>query len=154
VIKNYFEDKKLKTCFTDKILLTGSFRNEQERKKYGNEIRNRLNGLSDHTLKYLIENYGKQTDTILTAAEKISDPQDVALLKAEIEFCVSFEMVSTLADFFVRRTGLLYFNIRRLRAHLKMAAQYMQDRLEWSDERTKEEIRIIENLVKSATEFN
>jgi glycerol-3-phosphate dehydrogenase len=31
VIKNYFEDKKLKTCFTGKILLTGSFRTDQER---------------------------------------------------------------------------------------------------------------------------
>ncbi|MFM8659323.1 MAG: glycerol-3-phosphate dehydrogenase C-terminal domain-containing protein, partial [Candidatus Nitrosotenuis sp.] len=36
------------------------------------------------------------------------------LLREEIDYCIRKEMVTGLSDFFIRRTGLLYFDPARM----------------------------------------
>jgi glycerol-3-phosphate dehydrogenase len=153
VIKNYFEKKNLKPCFTDKIRLTGSFANYEEVKKYRQAIRNRVNGLNERLARYLVENYGKQTDIILAQAEKVKGDQELALLNSELQFGIEHEMVSSLSDFFVRRTGLLYFDIQRVRKYFQSAALHLQERLGWSEQRKIDEIKKLEKLIQSVTQF-
>lgn len=154
VAKIYFEKKSLKQCFTEKIRLTGSFANNDEVRKYKESLRGRLGGLTDQTIRYLVENYGNQTDVILASAERKKEEQEVALLKAELEFSVEHEMVSSLSDFFVRRSGLVYFNVHRAKRWLSVAAEHLQPILQWSAQRKQEEILKLENTINAVTHFN
>jgi len=112
VIEKYFDDLE-SPCQTESIPFTGSdFKNYDQVKEYIVDISNRLqkNGLADRAA-YLVHNYGKQTDLILNYLETLKEPVNLkALVKSELWFCIDQEMVVQPADFFIRRTGLLYFD--------------------------------------------
>jgi glycerol-3-phosphate dehydrogenase len=149
VIKNHFESRKLKPCFTDRIRLTGSLLDYDEVKQYLKALQSRV---SLRVARYLVENYGKQSEEILSATSSSEDPE-LSLIKAELQFGIDREMVSSLSDFFIRRTGLVYFDIHRVRKWKETAAAIMQERLKWSDERRKEEIEKLEEQIHLVTQF-
>jgi glycerol-3-phosphate dehydrogenase len=149
VIKNHFESRKLKPCFTDRIRLTGSLLDYDEVKQYLKTLQSRV---SLRVARYLVENYGKQSEEILSATSSSEDPE-LSLIKAELQFGIDREMVSSLSDFFIRRTGLVYFDIHRVRKWKEAAAAIMQERLKWSDERRKEEIEKLEEQIHLVTQF-
>jgi glycerol-3-phosphate dehydrogenase len=149
VIKNHFESRKLKPCFTDRIRLTGSLLDYDEVKQYLKALQSRV---SLRVARYLVENYGKQSEEILSATSSSEDPE-LSLIKAELQFGIDREMVSSLSDFFIRRTGLVYFDIHRVRKWKETAAAIMQERLTWSDERRKEEIEKLEEQIHLVTQF-
>ena len=113
------EDIELKKCYTDKIPLCGNeFKKFKHVKKYIEEIALRLQpeGFETYNAWYLVTNYGKQTETILETYAQLNDPdKKVRLAKAELKFGIDFEMVQTPMDFFIRRTGRLYFDIESIR---------------------------------------
>jgi glycerol-3-phosphate dehydrogenase len=149
VIKNHFEDRKLKPCFTDRIRLTGSMLNYDEVKQYLKTLQSRV---SLRVARYLVENYGKQSEEILSATSSSDDPE-FSLIKAELQFGIEQEMVSSLSDFFIRRTGLVYFDIHRVRKWKEAAATIMQERLKWSDQKRKDEIAKLEEQINLVTQF-
>lgn len=108
-----------KTCTTDKITLCGSdFKKNKHVKKYISEIYERLapEGFTKYNAWYLVTNYGKQTETILALYAKQKDQdQIIAMAKAELRFTIENEMVITPMDFFIRRTGRLYFDIESVK---------------------------------------
>lgn len=121
VAKRMEEDHeiKVKPCVTDQIPLCGNeFKKYKGVKKYIAEVHGRLSadGFSKYDAWYMVTNYGKQTETILElyAKQKDDDPQ-IGLAKAELQFCIDHEMVQTPMDFFIRRTGRLYFDINSIR---------------------------------------
>lgn len=121
VAKRMEEDHEIevKPCVTDQIPLCGNeFKKYKGVKKYIAEVHGRLsaNGFSKYDAWYLVTNYGKQTETILElyAKQKDEDHQ-IGLAKAELQFCIDHEMVQTPMDFFIRRTGRLYFDIDSIR---------------------------------------
>jgi glycerol-3-phosphate dehydrogenase len=62
-------------------------------------------------------------------------------------------MVCSLEDFFVRRTGLIYFEIRKvIRFHTEIA-QYLKTLLGWSFAQTELEIKKIQARIHEATQF-
>tara|TARA_R110000796_G_scaffold183498_1_gene299873 strand:- start:406 stop:2070 length:1665 start_codon:yes stop_codon:yes gene_type:complete len=113
------EDIELKKCYTDKIPLCGNdFKKFKHVKKYIEEISSRLlpEGFETYDAWYLVTNYGKQTETILETYAQLNDAdKKVRLAKAELKFGINFEMVQTPMDFFIRRTGRLYFDIDSIR---------------------------------------
>ena len=75
-------------------------------------------GLEPSLATYLVHNYGRQTDEIIKQLKTRSEKdRDTALVLAELDFALRNEMVITPSDFFIRRTGMLYFNIARLDKH-------------------------------------
>ena len=110
---------KLEKCSTDTIPLVGSdFKKYKQVKKYMAEVAARINpkGLSDQDAWFLVTNYGKQTELILDAFESMNDKEALdALIRAEVRFTIDYERVSTPMDFYIRRTGRLYFDIEQLR---------------------------------------
>lgn len=149
VIKNHFEDRKLKPCSTDRIRLTGAPQSHGEVKQYLNSLQSRV---SPRVARYLIENYGKQADEILYSMSA-SEDAELALMKAELMFGIEKEMVSSLSDFFIRRTGLVYFGIHRVRKCMHPAATIMQEQLKWNDQKKEEEIRKLEEQIRLVTQF-
>ncbi|MGI9547545.1 MAG: glycerol-3-phosphate dehydrogenase/oxidase [Flavobacteriaceae bacterium] len=101
------------------IPLCGSeFKKYKQVKKYIQDVYERIKseGFVEHDAWFLVTNYGKQTETILEnyASQKDKDPF-IRMAKAELHFCIDYEMVTNPMDFFIRRTGRLYFNINSLR---------------------------------------
>ncbi|MEQ8218264.1 MAG: glycerol-3-phosphate dehydrogenase/oxidase [Arenibacter sp.] len=109
----------VKDSDTEHIPLCGNdFKKYKYVKKYIAEIHERLTpeGFSQYDAWYLVTNYGKQTETILQYYSKQKEDDHVlGMAKAELKFTIENEMVQTPMDFFIRRTGRLYFDIDSIR---------------------------------------
>ena len=122
IVKKMEEDgePELKECSTDKIPLFGNdgFKKSKHVQKYIDEIFARIkpDGFTKHDAWFLVTNYGKQTETILDTYTSLKDKDiHVRMAKAELRFGIDFEMVQNPMDFFIRRTGRLYFDIDSVR---------------------------------------
>lgn len=158
VIRKHFEDRRLKPCFTQNIKLAGDgFTNVEDVKLYIHAIIYQLKtaGLSEQTARYLVENYGRQAATILEQFTALTEPADadLRLLLAEAAYTAQHEMVVTLQDFFVRRTGLLYFGIQRVRNGKGAVAALLKEQLRWSDARMQRELQSLDTLLQQTTSF-
>lgn len=102
-------------CTTDQIPLCGNeFKKYKHVKNYISQIYERLipEGFTKYDAWYLVTNYGKQTETIMEYyAQQKDDDHAIGMAKAELRFTIDHEMVQTPMDFFIRRTGRLYFDI-------------------------------------------
>ena len=154
VIKRNFSDRSLKDCHTAVVTLSGGvFRNAKEVVEYAHQVRAKLEttGL-DRYAHYLVSNYGRQCDVILEYVQKMDDPgTDVALAKAELWFCIHHEMVISPVDFFVRRTGMLFFHMDRLPVLVQSIMEEFKQYFEWSDEKLNQELKKLNHAIKEAT---
>ena len=71
--------------------------------------------------------------------------------KSELWFCIHYEMVISPLDFFVRRTGMLFFYMNRLPALVQPVMQEFKKYFEWSDEKVNEELEKLNQAIKEAT---
>ncbi|RMA58687.1 glycerol kinase GlpK [Ulvibacter antarcticus] len=147
-----------KESHTDKITLTTpSMANKLEVKTYIEEVQNKLIqiGATDvHEAWYLTTTYGKQADTIIRKSGTFSNEKaEERLIRAELWYCVQYEMTNTLADFFVRRTGRLYFNIESIEKYRTIILKDFIVYFDWDNHRVAKEIEILELLVKDASTF-
>jgi glycerol-3-phosphate dehydrogenase len=118
------QDVPFEECTTETIPLCGNvgFKKYKHVKKYIAEVYNRLKpeGFTEYDAWYLVTNYGKQTETILETYDTLKDKdRHVRMAKAELRFGVDFEMVQNPMDFFIRRTGRLYFDIESVSILMK-----------------------------------
>lgn len=158
VIRKHHADLKGADCYTDRIPLTGyRFQSTKQVKSYIQSIAKTLMPypISGHTARYLVETYGKQADIIIGQFMRSLDEYEaeLSLLKAEAWFCVQYEMVTGLQDFFVRRTGLLYFEIRKVIQHKLAIAVYLKDLLQWDDKIMERELLALDNEIREVTEI-
>ncbi len=137
---------QLKECYTDKIPLCGNdgFKKFKHVKKYIKQIYDRikLDGFTKYDAWALVTRYGKQTETILKTYNDLKDTEKyVRIAKAELRFCIDYEMVQNPMDFFIRRTGRLYFDIDSVRHLMEPILQEFKEIykveeaqiLEWRD---------------------
>ncbi len=122
IAKKMEEEHKaaLKECYTEEIPLAGNvdFKKFKHVTKYIAEIYNRIkeDGFTKHDAWFLVTNYGKQTELILNTYASLKDKDKyVRMAKAELHFGIDYEMVQNPMDFFIRRTGRLYFDIDSVR---------------------------------------
>lgn len=104
---------------TAEIPLCGSdFKKFKHVRKYIKEVHQRISndGFSEYDAWFLVTNYGKQTEIILEMYKAIEEGEAaVRMAKAELQFGLTYEMVVNPMDFFIRRTGRLYFDIQSVR---------------------------------------
>ena len=62
-------------------------------------------------------------------------------------------MINSLADFFVRRTARLYFNISSISKHLEVVLKDCRTFLSWDDKRVSDEQKLMNELVQDATNY-
>src|SRR5690606_467283 len=111
--------------------------------------------LPAHIPDYLIENYGQQIVVILdqwTDRDPNENPE-LSLLKAELAFCVRYEMVCTLLDFLVRRTGLIHFDINKVIRWRSEIVQAARKIYQWDEARLKREVYALDTLLDAITHF-
>lgn len=139
-------NKELKSK-TKKIKVKGNdFKSYKAVNKYKKKLVEKYSELEEGQIEYLVDLYGTQAEPIL------SDPNFSNLL-AEVDFCIRYEMVRHLTDFFIYRTGRLYFDIDSVVANLDTVADFMAQKLSWSDAQLDSEKSAILEEIKLATTF-
>jgi glycerol-3-phosphate dehydrogenase len=155
VVRKHFSERKLKDCTTHEISLTKSgLKSAGDVKAYVGKIRKVFTELNIDPAEAatIVELYGRQSDMIIDKIKKHSQrPPSEALIISQLEFSIEHEMMNTLSDFLVRRTGMLYFAIPTLQASLNIVAAEMGRMLGWDSARVAAELRSIDALVKDAT---
>ena len=139
ISKKLEEDHEIevKECHTDKIPLCGNgFKKSKHVKRYIDEIYERIRkeGFTAYDAWYLVTTYGKQTEQILEAYKGFKNKEAyLRMIRAELKFGMEHEMVATPMDFFIRRTGRLYFDINSVRIYLKPILDDLQKAYGYTD---------------------
>lgn len=158
VVRKHFGQTRLSDCKTQRLKLTGNpFNNIKEVRTFTASLAQKLKNYNfdTHTPQYLVENYGQQVVLILDLWEDRNPNEDpeLSLLKAELLFCIQYEMVCTLQDFFVRRTGLINFDIQKVVRWKSDIAEACKAQLHWKDEKVRQELDALNLLIASITRF-
>ena len=80
---------------------------------------------------FLARTYGSNTIILFNYYKEATQDK---LLQARLQYSIEYEMTITLSDFYIRRTGNLYFNIAEVKKTLDTTANYMANLLNWSYE--------------------
>lgn len=131
-------DVELEPCTTDKIPLCGNdFKKFKHVKKYIVKVQEQLqnDGFTKYNAWYLVTTYGKQTESILELYAKIKgDKPKERMIRAEAQFVIAHEMALNPLDFFIRRTGRLYFDIDSVRKYKEPVFEEFQKAYNYSVE--------------------
>ncbi len=103
---------------------------------------------------YLVSTYGKQTDIIMNKVSYfLNDAVEERLIRAELWYSVHHEMTNGLADFFVRRTGRLYFDISSIYQYRSIIEEDLIKYLKWDELRLENENKYLNMLLSDATTY-
>ena len=148
-----FEDVK-----TEKLVLTGgTFKNFNEVKSYTDAIYNRIAEVdfSQKDAEYLIFNYGKQTDIILKKFDEFTEEnQQEKMIKAEVWFTINYEMACNTTDFFMRRTGRLFFDKPSVDLYKEYVTQLFENQLNLDKKTNDKNVKILNENLISILSFN
>lgn len=155
-------DKDFEEIKTKEIVLSGgTFKNFEEVKSYIDAIHNRIAevGFNEIDAKYLVYNYGKQTDIILQKYDDLSlkmtaETEQEKLIKAEVLFSVENEMTCTPTDFFMRRTGRLFFNTHSVFLYKEFVVKLFQEAFSWDAKTTEKHQKELEEKLAATVTFN
>ena len=149
--------KEYGPCLTKSIPLgTVPMKTAQEVNGYIKSLELEMNTLNLHKddAWYLATTYGKQADLILDHMRRNKLEGETGLIRAELWYGVHFEMVNSLEDFFVRRTGRLFFNIDSVRRVRSEITDDLAEYLNWSDEMKNSEIKRLDLHLYDATFYH
>ncbi len=160
VLKTMDEKRRnsYKKSQTENILLVNpSMHSVEEVEAYQLELEKQLTDLGVNNPYYawhLCTTYGKKSNTILDRTSFFaSGTIEQRLIRAELWYCINFEMTNSLADFFVRRTGRLYFNIESISKYLDVIISDFVQSLDWDEDRVTKEKGLLNQLIADATTY-
>ena len=150
--------KNLKKSETETIsLVSPSLENSFDVKIYQKELEIKLleMGISNtYHAWYLCTTYGKQSDNIIEKSKAFENKNVLErLIRAELWYCMHYEMTNSLTDFFVRRTGRLYFDIPSVKKYMKIISGDCVNYLNWDTKRMASEKGKMELLLEDATTY-
>jgi glycerol-3-phosphate dehydrogenase len=90
--------------------------------------------LNENELSGLFYRYGSNAICIIAAIDKRMDDRTLAVLLAELNYCVENESVSELSDFLIRRTGRLYFEHVLANSYAEALNKELSIRMQWDME--------------------
>jgi glycerol-3-phosphate dehydrogenase len=150
-------EKEFDIIKTEKIVLSGgAFADFSEVKSYTDAIYNRIAEVDfdEKDAQYLVYNYGKQTDVILKKFDEFMDEdQQEKMIKAEVWFSIHYEMACTPTDFFMRRTGRLFFDTRSVFLYKEYVLNKFKEHFSWDENTTQKSRNELEEELKRATIF-
>ncbi|WP_297762761.1 glycerol-3-phosphate dehydrogenase/oxidase [uncultured Muriicola sp.] len=152
------EGNEVPDCITETIPLCGSkFKKYKEVKKYIAAIYERIidDGFTKYDAWYLVTNYGVQTEAILNFYKNRTEKDSaVRMILSELEFGVAFEMVQSPMDFFIRRTGRLYFDIHSVRTLMKPVSLELQKIFKADEDKLLKWKEALKTELKSHSDFS
>lgn len=158
VLKNHKTVPRIEKSTTENITLVNPpLKSSGEVKTYQLEIEKTLNdlGITDpYYAWYLSSSYGKQADVIIEKSKDFkSDNALETLIRAELWYGVHHEMINSINDFFIRRTGRLYFDIKSVSKYKNIILSDISKYLNWNDAKTKSELEKLNLSIKDATTY-
>ena len=160
VAKKYVRrfDKEFDSIKTKEIALSGgTFSNYQEVQIYTDAIQNRIAEVDfdRKDAEYLVHNYGKQTDIILQKFDDLMhDNMQEKMIIAEVWFTINYEMTCTPTDFFMRRTGRLFFDTHSVFLYKEYVLDLFKTHFSWDEKTTEKHQLELEEKILLATTFN
>ncbi|WP_165731367.1 glycerol-3-phosphate dehydrogenase/oxidase [Polaribacter sp. 20A6] len=150
-------DTKFEEIKTKDIALSGgTFSNYQEVQSYTDAIQNRIAEVDfdRKDAEYLVHNYGKQTDIILQKFDDLMhDNMQEKMIIAEVWFTINYEMTCTPTDFFMRRTGRLFFDAHSVNLYKDYVLDLFKTHFSWDEKTTKKHQLELEEKIQLATTF-
>ncbi|MDF9765376.1 glycerol-3-phosphate dehydrogenase [Bacillus velezensis] len=111
-------------------------------------------GLPQETAKQLAIRYGSNVENVFSRIEGLKDEAEKRQIPvhilAEAAYSIEEEMAATPADFFVRRTGRLFFDIKWVQTYKTAVIDYMSDRFQWNDETKEKHTEWLNTLLHDA----
>ncbi|WP_299156309.1 FAD-dependent oxidoreductase [uncultured Tenacibaculum sp.] len=141
----------------DIILAGGPFQNYKSVNLYINQIAENLKnyGLTKTDAAYLVHNYGKQTDLIIDKFDELKEENnELRLLKSEVWFTIQHEMTCTPTDFFMRRTGRLFFDKPSVDTYKGAVLKEFSNYYNWSDTENQKYLQELDDKIKLTVNFN
>ncbi|WP_409293947.1 glycerol-3-phosphate dehydrogenase/oxidase [Peribacillus sp. SCS-26] len=136
---------------TKHLRLSGGYKTleefRSETKRYSKALEEE--GLSPADAARLSRFYGANTEILLRIAgeEKRAESRLPLALRLQLIYAMDAECALRPSDFFVRRTGALYFNISMVRKWKDDVILFMNDYLGWSAEQCEDYKRELEELI-------
>lgn len=134
------EQTKLPPCRTQHILLSGGKTGVTNFQEF---LENKMQavialGLSAEEAEKLIYRYGSEIEQLYAIIKILKEKEGFnktlsSSLRAELIYTIENEMCLTPLDFFIRRTGMLYFDIDTVRKYGPALIAYMCEILQWDD---------------------
>lgn len=107
-------------------------------------------GLTKEEAAYLAQHYGSNVEKVFSYVANANDTMPKALF-AQLQYGIEHELVTTPVDFFVRRTGNMFFNIASVLAHKEAVIDHMAQQLNWTDAQLSEFTEMVNIEIKRAT---
>ncbi|MFD2529828.1 MULTISPECIES: glycerol-3-phosphate dehydrogenase/oxidase [Polaribacter] len=151
-------DKEFDEIKTKEIVLNGGdFKDSSEVQSYTDAIYNRIAEVdfNQKDAEYLVHNYGKQTDIILQKFDDLMhDNMQEKMIKAEVWFAINYEMACTPTDFFMRRTGRLFFDANSVYTHKDLVIQLFENQFNWTENQKEKSSKELDEKLTSILNFN
>lgn len=135
------EGRTFVPCKTEKITLSGgNFTSREEIFKYIDKLAGEASqiGVSPAEVAALVWKYGSNTEEIIEKAYTLREDDrqhaivaDNYVYKAEAWYAINHELSLTLSDFFIRRTGMLFFERPRIAQVLPLFTTEFSKQLNW-----------------------
>ncbi len=92
-------------------------------------------GIEKSEAKILVYRYGSNIDVILNRIKELQHQQQSIppIIQAQLEYCMNQEMCLTPSDFFIRRTGALFFNVKLVKTYKDKVFDFMKNYLNWDN---------------------
>lgn len=149
--------KRLQPCSTAAIQLAGgkidttiSFTDWAKKQ----ELKGIAIGFTKEEAHRLVHRYGSDSTGVYSIAEKLKAASTDALplfIKSQLLYVIENEMCVTPADFFIRRTGALYFDMAIVTKYIDAVTDYMKAYFNWDNnvaEKHKQDLlHIIKNTI-------
>lgn len=112
-------------------------------------------GLTPAAARKLVKRYGSNVDQVLhflaTGKKEAVDEGLDPLVHAMLRYAMEYESTYKPVDFFIRRTGALFFNIHWVQANKNSAIAYMAKTFGWTEEQTQTYTEELDVLLHEAT---
>ncbi len=98
-------------------------------------------GLTTNEAQQLANRFGGNVSKVFDTVTQLTNLPTTNLpivLQAQLMYCIEYEMCATPADFFVRRTGALYFDKSTVNTNGTAVINYMQSVFNWSTIQTQQ----------------
>lgn len=148
---NEFKYKDI-SCQTRHVVLQGG--DIEDMASFKSDLRASLKslGIAENKAFYLTNNYGSQALKVLANLE--GNDKEIALGIAEVSYAIRFEAMHTLSDFFIRRTGKLFFDPSSVGKLLEPVSRKAAELLGWDDQRRNEESQGVKQMLKDIVQFD
>lgn len=144
-------------CQTKNTFLTSDpFKDYKEVESFIQELSEKISAIEQNKYyaEYLVSSYGRQAEKIIQGMGLYSQFEpEIALACAEVSYGLHHEFVMSAADYFVRRTGRLFFDIGSIPKIRSAVFEVLTNELDWSEEKISEENKKLDRWIEDATTY-